>query len=257
MHRILKHRPSPATVIACLALSIALGGTSYAAIVLPANSVGTKQLKRAAVTSKKVRDFSLLKRDFKPGQLPAGPQGPPGAQNPNAVDSDLLDGRDSTAFVENAGTIRVSAGLSSWVPVFSTDPLNFVYLRNRTDVTRTAAGESYFRIDAQAPTVLYGKVVRFLGVEICYDTFGSGVTMQQVQVDAPRHTASGLGDINQQIADPTDRTDSACRYYSDPTPDVLTAESGVGVSIGVNWPWPNQALYLGRATFIFEPTSTA
>ena len=39
-------------VIACIALTVALGGTSVAAIqALPKNSVGTKQLKRNAVTS--------------------------------------------------------------------------------------------------------------------------------------------------------------------------------------------------------------
>ena len=44
MRRILRHRPSPALVVACLALTIALGGTSYAAVTLPRNSVGTPQL---------------------------------------------------------------------------------------------------------------------------------------------------------------------------------------------------------------------
>ena len=48
-------RPSPAMVVACLALGIALAGTSYAAIKLPANSVGAKQLKRSAVTGPKVK----------------------------------------------------------------------------------------------------------------------------------------------------------------------------------------------------------
>jgi hypothetical protein len=67
--------PSPAMVVACIALLIALAGTSYAAIRLPANSVGPKQLKRNAVISAKVRDHSLLAADFKPNQLPRGPQG--------------------------------------------------------------------------------------------------------------------------------------------------------------------------------------
>jgi hypothetical protein len=51
--------PSPAMVVACIALLVALGGTSYAAIRLPANSVGTKQLKRGAVTGVKVRSNAL------------------------------------------------------------------------------------------------------------------------------------------------------------------------------------------------------
>jgi hypothetical protein len=51
--------PSPAMVVACLALLIALGGTSYAAIKLPANSVGAKQLKKNAVTSLKVKSNAV------------------------------------------------------------------------------------------------------------------------------------------------------------------------------------------------------
>lgn len=51
--------PSPAMVVACIALAVALGGTSYAAIRLPANSVGTPQLKPGAVTAVKVRGNSL------------------------------------------------------------------------------------------------------------------------------------------------------------------------------------------------------
>ena len=79
------HRPSPAMLVAMAALLIALGGTSYAAIKLPANSVGAKQLKKNAVNTAKVKNGSLLSADFKSGQLPAGPrgpQGPQGAQGP-------------------------------------------------------------------------------------------------------------------------------------------------------------------------------
>jgi hypothetical protein len=74
--------PSPATVIAVTALLVALGGSAYAAGVLPAGSVGTAQLKRDAVISSKVRNHSLLAVDFRQGQLPAGPQGPEGPQGP-------------------------------------------------------------------------------------------------------------------------------------------------------------------------------
>jgi hypothetical protein len=69
MKRIFR-RPSPATVIALIALFVALGGTGFAAakLVLPRNSVGTLQ----------VRNGSLLKVDFKAGQLPRGARGPAG-----------------------------------------------------------------------------------------------------------------------------------------------------------------------------------
>jgi hypothetical protein len=47
---------------------------------LPRASVGPLQLKTNAVTSIKVKNGSLLRADFRAGQIPAGPAGPAGAQ---------------------------------------------------------------------------------------------------------------------------------------------------------------------------------
>lgn len=72
-------RLSYANVTASLALFVALGGTSYAAIKLPAKSVGTIQLKSRAVTkaklapravdTSKVRDGSLTGADIALGAV--------------------------------------------------------------------------------------------------------------------------------------------------------------------------------------------
>ena len=63
-------RPSPALVIACLALVVALSGTSYADVPnVPFNSVGSRQLRTNAVVSSKVKNRSLLAVDFKAGEL--------------------------------------------------------------------------------------------------------------------------------------------------------------------------------------------
>jgi hypothetical protein len=59
MERIAKRLPSPAMVVACIALAVALGGTSYAAIKLPRNSVGTKQLQKNAVVATKLSARSV------------------------------------------------------------------------------------------------------------------------------------------------------------------------------------------------------
>ena len=75
-------RPSHATVAAYMALFIALGGTSYAAVKLPRNSVGASQIKAGGVGSSEVKNRSLRKVDFKASDLPAGPAGPAGAQGP-------------------------------------------------------------------------------------------------------------------------------------------------------------------------------
>jgi hypothetical protein len=91
-----------ANAIAYAALFVALGGTSYAAVKLPAGSVGTKELRRDAVTktrihrdavtSLRVLDHTLKAVDFAPGQLKAGPkgdQGPTGAKGDTGARGDV------------------------------------------------------------------------------------------------------------------------------------------------------------------------
>jgi hypothetical protein len=56
-------------VVALVALFVALSGTSYAAMKLPRNSVGTAQLKNRAVTGKKVRADSLTGKQIKESSL--------------------------------------------------------------------------------------------------------------------------------------------------------------------------------------------
>jgi hypothetical protein len=139
--------------MATVALFVALGGSSYAAVRLARNSVGSLQIKnrqvkrvdiaRGAVDSSRVADGSLLGRDFKAGELPRGPAGPPGAQGAQgpkgdtgsvdtsrfysktesdarflaaggkAADADLLDGLDATALAR-AGGHDEAAGFFSW-----------------------------------------------------------------------------------------------------------------------------------------------
>ena len=57
--RKIRRLPSPAMVVACIALAVALGGTSYAAIKLPRNSVGTNQLQKNAVVATKLSSRSV------------------------------------------------------------------------------------------------------------------------------------------------------------------------------------------------------
>ena len=63
---------SYANVMSSIAVFAALGGVGYAALELPRNSVTTRE----------VKNRSLLAKDFKRGQLPRGATGPQGAQGP-------------------------------------------------------------------------------------------------------------------------------------------------------------------------------
>lgn len=61
--------PSPALVVACIALAVSLGGVGYAAVSLPRGSVGTPQLKANAVTGAKVRKDTLTGLDVNEATL--------------------------------------------------------------------------------------------------------------------------------------------------------------------------------------------
>jgi hypothetical protein len=69
MRRLLGHRPSPGMVVAVLALFVAMAGTGYAAIKLPANSVGTAQLRRDSVTRSKLADASVRTAQLGPNSV--------------------------------------------------------------------------------------------------------------------------------------------------------------------------------------------
>jgi hypothetical protein len=100
-------------MVTLLAVLVLGGGAAYAQSQLAKNSVGTRQLKKGAVTSAKVKDGSLRRSDFRPGLLPApavpapaglqgargaqGPAGPRGAQGP-AGTSDVFQASGSVNF---------------------------------------------------------------------------------------------------------------------------------------------------------------
>lgn len=59
MGKSLLRRPSAALVVSLVALFIALGGSAYAAFKLPANSVGTRQIRSSAVTTSKIKNHAV------------------------------------------------------------------------------------------------------------------------------------------------------------------------------------------------------
>src|SRR4051812_17786703 len=73
-------RPSPAMIVALVALFVALGGGAYAALKLPKGSVGSKQLRKHAGTPPKLSKSTVKK--FKGATGPPGAPGQPGDTGP-------------------------------------------------------------------------------------------------------------------------------------------------------------------------------
>jgi hypothetical protein len=92
--RQIRNHATYANVMATVAVFIAIGGTSYAAIALPRNSVGSKELKPRSVGSSELRSSAIGSRALKDRSIAfkdlagattralagvPGPPGPPGA----------------------------------------------------------------------------------------------------------------------------------------------------------------------------------
>jgi hypothetical protein len=118
-----------ANVVATIALFVALGGGAYAAIRLPANSVGTKQIKDAAVTPAKLAPADLGLFRGKTGATgqegPRGLQGPPGLQGlPGSQGPQGLKGAkgDTGPPGPGATTFQITLPQSSQIAEITTTP---------------------------------------------------------------------------------------------------------------------------------------
>ncbi len=101
-----------AKIASVFAAALMAGGLSYSFVRLPADSVGSRELKNNAVTSREVADRSLKARDFAAGQLRAGPQGPAGPTGPPGAKGDTggpCDGLLCAGTDLTTGVVEVSA----------------------------------------------------------------------------------------------------------------------------------------------------
>ena len=164
-----------ANAVSSLALFIALGGSSYAAITLPRNSVGSAQIRTAAVTGSEIKNGAIHSTDIAKGTRtalhgaagPTGPAGAAGAQGPAGAPAVSYFAAISPAGVATRGdatsAAHVEGGSGSYTVGFARSVSSCAYtaVLGGTDQTTQAAGYATVRDDG-------GKA----GVQT-YDTAGN------------------------------------------------------------------------------------
>lgn len=155
MHNLLSRRPSPAMVVALVALFVALGGSAYA-FTVPKDSVGTAQLKDSAVTgvklhdtavtSSKVKSGSLLAKDFKSGQIASG-LGPAGGDLTGSYPNPVIASNTISSTMFAQGAVNSAA---MGIDAVNTDALVDGAVTN-SKLASGAVGTSSFSSSAQAP----------------------------------------------------------------------------------------------------------
>ena len=140
-------RPSPALIISSLALVVATGGTSYAAVMITGQdikngTVSSKDIRNNTLKSKDVKNKSLRAKDFRAGDLPegpAGPQGPAGAGRWALVNAAGQIEAQSGGFSVTAGYPALPSPGNGNVYINANEPLGnngvlaVVALQNRVD----------------------------------------------------------------------------------------------------------------------------
>lgn len=178
--KLLKRLPSPAMIVSLLALSIAIGGTSYAAA-----TIGSRDIIDNSVRSKDVRDGTLRKADlrFDPsGQQ--GPQGPPG-----------VDATSRWVLVNAAGAIEAQSGGFTITAAYPTLPDTSV--PPAPDNSRRANGNVY--INAGEDLTDNG-IVATVALQNTVDQDGNGNT--NGRAPGPDANAEFAGEIATSICGP-------------------------------------------------------
>jgi hypothetical protein len=114
-------RPSPAMCVALVGLFVALGGTTWAAVSLPAGSVGTAQLKQDAVTGNKVKNHTLTGADINTlllGTVPSARKAALAAVATNALKADTA-GHATSA---DSANVAYSTHFETGIPLPGSPP---------------------------------------------------------------------------------------------------------------------------------------
>jgi hypothetical protein len=227
MNLLRRVRPSPAMAVAAVALLVALAGTSVAAvsIVIPRASVGLLQLKANSVNSAKVVNGSLLRGDFRAGQIPAGPAGAAGPAGPAGP-----AGAAGPAGIASPGYVAETLAQTS-NSESATTSTSFTNLSNATQTVTVPSGETD------------KLIVFFSGEDACYGGTALQKCLLKITVDgtelSPAAGSDAFFDNNDRgekktgLFDPKDSGDQESRSIARTSSNLSAGSHTVQVQFSV------------------------
>jgi hypothetical protein len=202
-----KVRPTPSLVVASLALAVATGGTSYAAMMIGSaeikdDSVRSVDVRDDTIRSKDVRDRTLRRKDFRAGALPRGPRGPQGEQGPAGVGRWALVGADGQIIAQSGG-FSVAAAYPTLDPAGG-DPNRAngnVYLDAGEDLTDNGVAATVAlqnTVDQNGDTVTNGRA----GGPDANPEFSGEIAVAMCQPGIVNCAPPGTGNTNHLVVSP-------------------------------------------------------
>jgi hypothetical protein len=152
-------RPSPAMVVACIALFVAMGGVSYG---VAAGFIDSREIKNNTIRGKDVKNGALTGKEFKRDSV--------GGLTVNESRLGVVPSAESishTAVVTAGGALRRGRGTSSaartgtgrYQVIFNRDVRGCVYVATVGDPSAAAPGHGTAAVGSLA-TIVTGVVVR-------------------------------------------------------------------------------------------------
>jgi len=108
--------PSHSMAVAIVALFVALGGTGYAALSLPKNSVGTQQIRNRSINTAKLKNHAVTKAKLNLAGVTV-PAATTATTATNATHAATADNATSAAHASSADTAATAQALAAPEPV--------------------------------------------------------------------------------------------------------------------------------------------
>ena len=227
-------------VTATLALFIALGGSSYAAVKITGRDVANRSL-----TGKDIKKRSVPLNRLR-GSLPKGPKGDTGATGATG-ERGPAGPVDPSQFVSAAGLYEVAVGPGGWQSL-STD------LRRANVfggwVSPTGTGTTLM-LDPALPATVADKAMRLRAVTPCWDATASA-TINGLVISTFREDATGAATDIVEWEDPDDHSEEICKRYEFPSPVDMSGGRRVSIRINVGSNSIGDTIHIGGATFEFD-----
>jgi len=185
MSRIFNHRPSPAMVVALIALFVALGGTGYAAVKLNGknikdNSIPGTKVRNRTLTGRNVKKDSLTGTEVRESSLRMVPSATR-AVRAARVDQLKTVGSYKRITATDGTSEAAARAAAPQVPMFSVGPFRFYAKCFRDTSGPTTHAETYVKTTLDG-SVLHGTAedIRDGSSTFGYLNAGTDETMSQI-----------------------------------------------------------------------------
>jgi hypothetical protein len=227
-----------ANVMSVIAVFIAIGGTSYAALKISGDDVVNGSL-----TGKDIKKKSVAVNRLS-GKLPAGPKGDTGATGETGPPGPV----DPSQFVPSTGTSEISVGQGGW------QSLNTALRRSDSVGTWTSFSTddaAILTLDPALPSEFAGKGMRLRAVTPCWNATATA-EIDNVVISTFRENAAAAPIDVAEIEDTTDHTDATCKRYEFETPVDMSGGRRVSVRLSVAWTASSSTIHIGGVSFEFD-----